>query len=168
MAQQQSTSVVTILVAVCLGAVALMGIGMVVLNSIVPSDVVDPKLAAIEKLPPEQRNAALLKWNEEQASIAEKKAKKDANEQVAMRACEEAKLAVKAKLKTPSRAEFPGCVFGADKYSIRASPDMKTVWVEGYVDSQNSYGAMLRSVFMVKLTHDPSTGEFTKVKVAIQ
>jgi len=41
---------------------------------------------------------------------------------LSMEACERAKIAVRSRLKAPSTAKFPGCVFGANEYEIRANP----------------------------------------------
>lgn len=53
-------------------------------------------------------------------------------------------LRVKEILKAPSTAKFPGLdEWGFDKKD-------GTVTIQGYVDSQNSFGAMIRSKFQVK------------------
>lgn len=98
----------------------------------------------------------------ESAAAAERRSR----EEVGLRACEQAKGVIKARLKAPASADFPDCVFGANKYSIRGSPDMKTIWVDGYVDAQNSFGANLRTQFVVQFSYEPATGEFVVAKVA--
>ena len=85
---------------------------------------------------------------------------------LAMEACTLAQDAVKAKLKAPSTAKFPGCAFGAHEYRIRADEARDTVWVMGHVDAQNAMGAMLRSDFGVKL--ERVNGELVPVQVAME
>lgn len=58
-------------------------------------------------------------------------------------------------LKAPSTAEFPGQVFEADKWQVSRYKDVVTV--VSYVDSQNSFGAMIRSEFAVQMAYP--TGE---------
>lgn len=62
---------------------------------------------------------------------------------------------VKNGLKAPSTAKFPSFFLSLDDY--RVTRYKGTVTVSSYVDSQNSFGAMLRSNFVVKIgykTHD--------------
>lgn len=54
---------------------------------------------------------------------------------------------VEKKLKAPSTAEF------CDSYEAEIQKDGNTWTVEGWVDAQNSFGAMIRSDFTVKLTY---------------
>lgn len=56
---------------------------------------------------------------------------------------------IKEYLKAPSTAEFPGRIMDASKWSFEYSYKDKTVTVSSYVDSQNSFGAMVRSPFTV-------------------
>lgn len=93
------------------------------------------------------------------------RAKQAKNSQLMVFACSEAQRAVKQRLKAPSSAKFPGCGLSLAEYEIRATADKATWWVEGYVDSQNSYGAMLRREFIVKLTLDGDN--WTPVDVAL-
>lgn len=58
-------------------------------------------------------------------------------------------------LKAPSTAEFPGQIFEADKWQVSRYKDVVTV--VSYVDSQNSFGAMIRSEFAVQMAYP--TGE---------
>lgn len=85
---------------------------------------------------------------------------------LALEACAAAQEAVKAKLKAPASAKFPGCAFGAHEYRIRANESRDTVWVMGHVDAQNAMGAMLRSDFGVKL--ERVGGELVPVQVAME
>lgn len=66
-------------------------------------------------------------------------------------ACVAAEFAVRDSLKAPTTAQFPGCAY----YEVRMSKDERTIFVTGYVDAQNSFGAMLRSKFIVKFGHNP-------------
>ena len=53
---------------------------------------------------------------------------------------------VKSKLKSPSTADF------CSNYEYTVSRSKNTWTIKGYVDAQNSFGAMLRSDFTVKIT----------------
>jgi hypothetical protein len=58
------------------------------------------------------------------------------------------KTTITALLKAPSTAEFPGTFFSPfDGWGFKKTPGR--VGATGYVDSQNSFGAMLRSQFKV-------------------
>lgn len=57
---------------------------------------------------------------------------------------------VKQGLKSPSTAEFPGTFWSVDDCTVARYKD--TVTVQSYVDSQNSFGAMVRSNFKVQLS----------------
>lgn len=85
---------------------------------------------------------------------------------LALEACAIAQEAVKAKLKAPSSAKFPGCAFGAHEYRIRADESRDTVWVMGHVDAQNAFGAMLRSEFGVKL--ERRNGQLVAVEAVLE
>ena len=64
---------------------------------------------------------------------------------------------VEASLKAPSTAKFQP----TEEFAAKGRQDKKYqyVWdVVGYVDSQNSYGAMLRQNFMVTMQQDGSGG----------
>lgn len=89
---------------------------------------------------------------------------------LSMSACEAAKEAVLKQLRAPATADFPGCVFGADSYSIRANPERSRFWVQGHVDSQNGFGANVRSKFIVELTRQGSAtpARFDVAAVAVE
>lgn len=74
---------------------------------------------------------------------------KSNEEMLRISACNKAQTVIKEKLKSPSTAKFPSCIFSANDYQITASPDLQKVGVQGFVDSQNGFGAMLRSRFVV-------------------
>lgn len=85
--------------------------------------------------------------------------------QLMIEACDYAQDAVKERLKAPSTAKFPSCGFDMDKYTIKTNKNRTEFFVTGYVDAQNSFGAMLRENFGVILKRD---GEhWTVVKAAI-
>lgn len=65
----------------------------------------------------------------------------------------DAEYYVKQGLKAPSTAEFPSPVFSG-AWSVRRMDDIVTVLA--YVDAQNSYGAMVRSSFTVKISYSTS------------
>jgi len=54
---------------------------------------------------------------------------------------------VKAKLVSPGTADFP---WGEDRHD---QFNDTTFWIEGHVDSQNGYGAVLRTNFQIKLVY---------------
>lgn len=80
--------------------------------------------------------------------------------------CMRARAAVTARLKAPSTASFPNCVAEANRYDIRITPDHKTAWVIGYVDSQNAFGAMLRARFGVKFDMAGKVPDVQDVEIA--
>lgn len=73
------------------------------------------------------------------------------------KACLRAQRAVEKHLKSPKSADFPDCGWSLEKYKIKASPDRKTFWVQGYVDAQNGFGAMIRSKWVVQLSRSQDT-----------
>lgn len=58
-------------------------------------------------------------------------------------------------LKAPSTAEFPGQIMELDQWRVARYQDVVTVM--SYVDSQNSFGAMIRSEFGIQMSF--TTGE---------
>ncbi len=88
-------------------------------------------------------------------------------EQLATDACEAAKKAITGALKAPSTAEFPGCFLGRDQIEIRSNPEKTIYMVRSWVDSQNSFGAMVRTKWAVELARDPKTGRFEVKKAAV-
>jgi hypothetical protein len=57
---------------------------------------------------------------------------------------------VKAALKSPSTAKFPGFLEMGDWHISR---DHDIVWVRSWVDAQNSFGAVIRSYFTVQFSY---------------
>lgn len=66
-----------------------------------------------------------------------------------------AKETVKAVLKSPSSAEFPGSVLQLDQWRFAKRGDVVTV--QSWVDAQNAFGVVLRNDFVLQfdyVTHD--------------
>ena len=82
-----------------------------------------------------------------------------------MEACSEAQRAVKASLKAPASAKFPGCVMGAHEYTINTNEARDKFSVRGHVDAQNDFGAMIRSEFIVILSRSGDSWTATRVAV---
>ena len=147
-------------------AVAFVGIPMLVLLisliTMSPEDKqeIERQVAQQQATQEKQRMAAQTKQNEAAA--------RRQKEKLVFQLCGWAQDAVKNQLKAPASAQFPNCVLGLDQYQIRATPDGKTYWVAGYVDSQNSFGAMLRSKFIVKFEHPAPEASFTIVQVVVE
>lgn len=81
-------------------------------------------------------------------------------------ACNAAQEAVKVKLKSPASAKFSRC----GEYEIRSDASRNKVSVEGRVDSQNSFGAMLRSEWIVILERTGGSDQWpvwTPTRVAV-
>lgn len=54
---------------------------------------------------------------------------------------------LESKLTSPATADFPS------RYSRCDIVNDSTFWLEGYVDSQNAYGAVLRTDFQIKVMY---------------
>lgn len=71
-----------------------------------------------------------------------------------------AQFFVKDRLISPSSADFPTTIRDSATYVFEVSrdpPNTCTWSVSSYVDSQNAFGAMLRTYYSVKLTYRSST-----------
>ena len=79
-----------------------------------------------------------------------------------------AKEVVLNYLKSPSTAEFPGSFFNPYEGWGFTKNDANNFEVSGYVDSQNSFGAMLRSDFYMKIYWNKETGKYTASDITIQ
>jgi len=66
-----------------------------------------------------------------------------------------AKEYVEQGLKAPSTAEFPGTILGISDWKVSRNKDVVTV--QSYVDSQNGFGAMIRSNFAVQISYSSKT-----------
>lgn len=80
--------------------------------------------------------------------------------------------AVKANLKAPSTAKFPGVILDADQWSFKATfkgtSDGNVLYqIQSYVDAQNSFGAMLRSNFVVTVEINWNTKDYLIKSVKI-
>ncbi len=62
-----------------------------------------------------------------------------------------AKAYVTQILKSPSSAKFPGSVFERDQWTVSRYKDIITV--RAYVDADNSFGANIRSPFIVQMSY---------------
>lgn len=82
-----------------------------------------------------------------------------------MRACDAAQRAVRAELRAPATATFPGCAMGADQYRIGFTDDRSQIYVFGHVDAENAFGAMIRTQFAVEMRN--AGGEFIPTEVAL-
>lgn len=71
---------------------------------------------------------------------------------------------VKQQLKAPSTAKFPGEVWQINEYKVYTMPD-GIYGVTSWVDSQNGFGAMIRSQWLVRLKKNGDRWEPTKVIV---
>lgn len=102
-------------------------------------------------------------WASRMAGEQAARKRDNENQELIISACVRAERAVKERLKAPATATFPDCF----RQEVRATPDRGTVYVKGYVDSQNSFGAMLRSTFVVKLQRNGG-GPWTVMAAAVE
>lgn len=91
------------------------------------------------------------KWRTHKAAKEKREQAERERRDLPMNACIAAERAIRDRLKAPSTAKFPGCW----DYETRISRDEQTVWVIGHVDAQNSFGAMIRSKFVVQMRRAP-------------
>jgi len=70
--------------------------------------------------------------------------------------------AVKKKLKSPSTAKFPGTVEKSKHINYLGSGEYE---INSWVDSQNGFGAMIRSNFSVIIVFDDNTVSYKNLKV---
>ena len=87
--------------------------------------------------------------------------------EAAMDLCRSTHDVVKAKLKAPATAKFPDCTFDFSEYEVRATPDKNTYWISGYVDSQNGFGALVRSRYIVKFERGNVRADWMITDVAV-
>ena len=90
-------------------------------------------------------------------------------EEIAKKNCEDKIMAsimgndfVKRSLKSPSTADFPS--YSANKVSYNGNC---THTIRSYVDSQNGFGAMVRTNFMVKVRYNKSDETYSMVDLNI-
>jgi len=127
---------------------------------------------------PEERAEIEVRWNEISArreakakANAEAEAKADAAAQAEASKTKElldlvmwSQKAVKARLKAPSTAKFAGTFLGLSKYKVYQMPS-GSQRVYSWVDSQNGFGAMIRSQWMVEFKQNNSDWEIIRVVV---
>lgn len=78
-------------------------------------------------------------------------------------ACFMSQKLVRQNLKAPSTAEFPMWTEENCKVTQKAG----TWIVTSYVDSQNGFGAMIRSDYVAQMTYNPSTETWTLTNLFI-
>lgn len=83
------------------------------------------------------------------------------NDDTAISACVMAESFVKDRLRAPATADFSSC---SDGSAVKAGD---TWTVRGYVDSENGFGAKIRSQFLVKMTHQPGNDNWRATQVTI-
>lgn len=71
---------------------------------------------------------------------------------------------INSTLKSPSSAEYPGTFLDPDK-DWEYSESESIITVKSYVDSQNSFGAIVRSKFIIKMKITNGIGECTYLKI---
>jgi len=99
--------------------------------------------------------------NQQLAAQSAKQARLDACTYVETQAYVYSQPAVRASLKAPSTASFPWS-------SVKSKHTGNCRFeVLGYVDAQNSFGAMIQARFMAIMTYDPDTGVWTTKEVGI-
>jgi hypothetical protein len=85
-------------------------------------------------------------------------------DKIRMGACLAAVDAVMSILNTPSNANIPACAWNDKKFYVTVSKDHQTASVHGQMDAQNSFGAILRRHWKVKLKNNGALG-WTAVRV---
>jgi hypothetical protein len=84
-------------------------------------------------------------------------------DETADNACTEAHILVSHDLVAPGSADFSYCS------NDTAKKGSDGIWsVAGYVDSQNAFGAKLRSSFLVQLRYDAGVKQWRRVSVEIE
>ena len=93
-------------------------------------------------------------------------------EQKAQDSCEDefgaqviAEKFVKDRLKSPSTADFPGYIGNGVQHSYLGEC---THLIAGKVDSQNGFGAMIRSTYVAKVRYNKSEDTYNLLDIAIQ
>ena len=121
---------VTFAVVIVLGAAAI-AVWYSLANSHSAEDAIDARIDA-------SQTSAMVRESQLEARIA-------ADDKASVAACEDA---VRAELKSPSTAQF-----AVTSNTVSGPDDDLSGSVTGTVDSQNSYGAMLRSEWKCDLAH---------------
>jgi hypothetical protein len=74
-----------------------------------------------------------------------------------------AEVFVEKQLVAPTTADFPA---GMQKTKIVRRPDCKWI-VSGYLDSQNEFGAMIRSDYIAEITKIPNEDRWIADKISL-
>ena len=111
---------------------------------------------SITKAPPRYDATDIIKEAEEKRHKAEFEKEYQAND-----AYYTATQFIKTRLKSPSAAEFPK----PKEATIQLLEDCATYKIFGYVDSQNSYGAMLRVNWYAKLILNGKQWQLLDMKI---
>ncbi|MFW2500382.1 hypothetical protein [Clostridium diolis] len=104
---------------------------------------------------------AFLVWRKEDIETTQRKAQEEQQVQAKIKrdniqtnAITYSKMTVQDLLKSPSTAKFPSSAFQGEEYKeflLKDEPDNQTWYIQSYVDSQNSFGAIVRSKWAVKI-----------------
>jgi hypothetical protein len=108
-----------------------------------------------------EADAAAERARQQVAETAAKAERQKYDERLQFSACYDAERAVTAILKAPSTAKFQPCT------DVRISKDRKKVYVQGEVDAQNGFGAMLRNRYAVIFDHRDSGDALTALSGAV-
>lgn len=96
-------------------------------------------------------------YNQEQKQKAvyeEIALQREKKERIETNAVTASKITVQKSLKSPSTAKFPDSAFQAEEYKktlVKDGSDNQIWYIQSYVDSQNSFGAMVRAYWAVKI-----------------
>lgn len=74
-----------------------------------------------------------------------------------------AQVFVKKRLVSPTTAEFP---WSEKETKVVSRPDCKWI-VSGYLDSQNEFGAMIRSDYIAEMSKTPNEDRWIADKISI-
>lgn len=125
----------------------------------------DPEKHALEIKKIDDEKALRLKQEQENAAIKRKeKHAKECGEKNEILAYVMSQEFVKRRLKAPATAEFPDY---STKITTRALGDCKYKII-AYVDSQNSFGALLRATYSATMLHNYETSEWAVLELDIQ
>jgi hypothetical protein len=118
--------------------------------------IADAKAISAAKVKAEAQGRA-----EAQAAKDKVEAAKQEEDVLVMQLLDWSQDAVKKRLKSPSTAKFPGTILERSEYNVYQMPD-GSYRVFSWVDSQNSFGAMLRSKWVVEFKKEK--GEQWKIQ----
>lgn len=138
------------------GYITLVLIGLAIIGYII--QLTESPQDKLERLTKDSINKAIEIENIKIKKENEKLEKANSNKFTAITMCEKF---VSQKLKSPSTAEF--C--SSTDYKILNNPKTTAgLWsLEGWVDSQNGFGAIIRTKFQIHLQYDIDTDLWTEV-----